>query len=482
MDPIVSESPCLRARGSVGAPPRLVWFGRGLGGLLLLAGVPACVSYAPAPLDPPMELRHLLDRPATTFEPTPVGPWSTQWFPVAAEVVPGDGLTLGEANALALFYSPAVRAARAEAGLAGAQVLQAGLLANPELFLGPRISTSDSELIFPAGISWTLLQWGARGAARDIAEARRAELVLRAIEVEIATLGQVRESYARFLRLQKAEEVLVAVATAGQRLVAWVEGLQRAGGVDAVRLFLARAERDEATIELEEVRRAAKTERRALFLLLGLLPNADVLPVLDATSSALPELPPASAQALLQQPSLKASEATYAAADATLRREIARQYPTLRLGPEFESDRGESSLGIGLGISLPLFDRNQGGIAAAELARTAARDHYRAALLAASHAEARAREDLDAAGRMLEIHNQGALPGADAAAQALAIRLEAGRADVIEILTAQRAIARVRTRALELEEQAVVARVRAAVAGGLAWERPAVAASEEQKQ
>ncbi|MBI5852414.1 MAG: TolC family protein [Planctomycetes bacterium] len=471
----------MSGRGPAGASPSLVVPGRRLGGLLLLACFPGCVSYAPDPLDPPVELRLLLERPATAIAQAPAGPWSTGWFPVAAELVPGDGLSLAEANAIALFHSPEVRASRAEAGVAGAQVLQAGLLANPELFLGPRISTQDSKLIFPAGISWDVPLWGTRSAARDLAEARRDELALRALEVEVETLGRVRESYARLSRLQKEEEVLAAVATASDRLVTWVEGLQRAGGVDSVSSFLARAERDEAAIELEQVRRATTTVRRELFLLLGLLPNAAVSPVFDVASSTTPELPPASTEALLQRPSLKAAEAAYAAADATLRREIARQYPTFRLGPEFESDRGESSLGIGLGISLPWFDRNQGGIAAAELARAAARDRYRTELLAASHAEARARDDLEAAQRLLEIHNRGAVPAAEQAAQTLTTRLEAGRADVLEILTAQRAIARVRTRALEIEEQLMVARVRAAVAGGLAWEGSAAATNEEKR-
>ncbi len=54
--------------------------------------------------------------------------------------------------------------------------------------------------------------------------------------------------------------------------------------------------------------------------------------------------------------------------------------------------------------------------------------------------------------------------------------------DSFEQVAGRSAIARVRTRALELEERSVVARVRAAVAGGLAWERPAAATSEEKKQ
>jgi outer membrane protein TolC len=158
---------------------------------------------------------------------------------------------------------------------------------------------------------------------------------------------------------------------------------------------------------------------------------------------------------------------------------IGKQVPEIRLGPELEDDRGDLSIGIGLGITLPLFDRNQGGIAVAEEARHRAREHYRATLLAAAHAAAGARDELAAAEQWLQFHREGALRHADEAARTLENRLRTGRPDIVELLTGQRAIARARARELELEERAAVARLRAAVAGGLALEPPAAAKEVE---
>ena len=249
----------------------MLWIPKSLRAAVALSTLSACVSYTPEPLVPPEELRLLVLRAEESVRVDDRGPWQASWFPLEAEVQLADGLTIGEANALALFYSPAVLAARAEARVAGAQVLQAGVLANPELFLGPRISTEDSQVIFPASIIWELPLWGKLDAERDLAGARLTEKRLDAIEVEIETLRKVRESFIRLGRLQRAEVVFAAVLASTKQIVTWVKGLRSAGEVDAVAHYLAQAERDEASVAQERVRIEAIRVRRELFSLIGLL-------------------------------------------------------------------------------------------------------------------------------------------------------------------------------------------------------------------
>jgi outer membrane protein TolC len=61
--------------------------------------------------------------------------------------------------------------------------------------------------------------------------------------------------------------------------------------------------------------------------------------------------------------------AQYAAVDAALRLEIAKQYPDVHLDPGYEYDQGEHKFSIGPSLSLPIFDRNQGPIAEAKAKR-----------------------------------------------------------------------------------------------------------------
>ncbi|MGC8561164.1 MAG: TolC family protein [Phycisphaerae bacterium] len=55
----------------------------------------------------------------------------------------------------------------------------------------------------------------------------------------------------------------------------------------------------------------------------------------------------------------------YDAAQQNLKYQIAKQYPNIHLGPGYEYNRGIDRYGFGIGVALPIFDRNQGNIAAA---------------------------------------------------------------------------------------------------------------------
>jgi outer membrane protein TolC len=141
-----------------------------------------------------------------------------------------------------------------------------------------------------------------------------------------------------------------------------------------------------------------------------------------ATTPPAPPDPDAQRDAILHRADLLASLADYAAAESALQLEVAKQYPDIHLGPGYAYDTGTNRIAFGMaGITLPVFDQNQGGIAQAdakrkeaaartealqdsilgELARSLA--HYRASLdsLPLAHARlnaARKLRDSDAAG------------------------------------------------------------------------------------
>jgi outer membrane protein TolC len=80
----------------------------------------------------------------------------------------------------------------------------------------------------------------------------------------------------------------------------------------------------------------------------------------------------ARAQALLRRTDLLSALATYAATQAALQLEIAKQYPDVHLGPGYEFDQGDNKWTLGFGLTLPLFNRNRGPIAEAEARRAEA--------------------------------------------------------------------------------------------------------------
>ena len=155
----VRQAPILRQSVRIGL----------VAGMSLLSG---CVSYSPMEIDPFEEIRKLEQRSDRPLEVQASAPGGPAWLPIKTTIDLSDGLELSEANALALSFSPGIRATRNEMKVAGAQLIQAGLLTNPELFLGPRISSGGGDLILPAGLSWELPLWGQGEAEKSLARSR----------------------------------------------------------------------------------------------------------------------------------------------------------------------------------------------------------------------------------------------------------------------------------------------------------------------
>lgn len=146
--------------------------------LMALAG--ACRSYVPATTGAASaKLEALTRRLALPPGSSTTDRAPSDWFPIATEIALDDGLDLAEANALALVCAPQLRTARDAARISGAQLLGAGVPANPELVLGPRVTTQRPDLIFPAGLAFEIPLDGRRARERDAADARATAAVAR---------------------------------------------------------------------------------------------------------------------------------------------------------------------------------------------------------------------------------------------------------------------------------------------------------------
>ena len=70
--------------------------------------------------------------------------------------------------------------------------------------------------------------------------------------------------------------------------------------------------------------------------------------------------------------------AEYAAAQANLQLEIAKQYPDVHLNPGYQFDLGENKWSLGLSFDLPILNQNQGPIAEAAARREEAAAKFNA--------------------------------------------------------------------------------------------------------
>jgi cobalt-zinc-cadmium efflux system outer membrane protein len=142
-------------------------------------------------------------------------------------------------------------------------------------------------------------------------------------------------------------------------------------------------------------------------------------------------------QALQGRADVLAALSDYAASEAALQLEIAKQYPDIHLNTGYDYDQGLQKWGfLGFGVELPIMNRNEGPIAQAEARRKQAAARFEAL-------QAKVIADLD---RGLAVYQVAAKSRAGAEAllaterkqqQAVEQQLKAGAADRLDVLTTQ---------------------------------------------
>lgn len=284
-------------------------------------------------------------------------------------------LDLEAALLTAARRSPELRARRAEVDEARGRLLSARTYPmNPQFEVeagrrrGPDTTTNDRGL----SLSQELELGGQRGRRRDVAEARLAGAEARLLRQGRSLAARVELAFAEAVRARELGRVAELDARLAKDYLDLVERRLAAGSATQLDVNLARATRGRAERRLA-VRRGAGIEARGrLAAAVGLDPGSLPAPVGELPLPA-PEPPPLSELLRLaagHRADLTAFRQERAAAEARLRLARADRVPNLSVSVSYEREEGtDEILGGGLGIALPVFDRNQGAIAEAEAAR-----------------------------------------------------------------------------------------------------------------
>lgn len=378
-------------------------------------------------------------------------------------------LTPWGAARTAVELNPELRVERARRGLAGAEVIAAGILPNPQLdghYSAPLAGDEATVHGYGAGVSWeatSLLGLGARQAAADHDRAAvDLEIAWREWQVAmLARLEALRVIYAT-RRLEVARRV---EATWNDRVGA-LERAEGAGAVTALEARDASLARAEAQIATRSIERELATARGALAAAMGV--DTSELPPAGGFSPALEAPPVADLLAALpdRRLDLIALRHRYRARGAALDAANAGAFPPIHIGVFVNQEVDENlSAGPTLSLQLPLFDRNQGEIARADARLEAAEGRYearlrhaRADVVSTDAALERARAELDAASR------------AAARASELGDRarraMERGALTLLQLQEIERRAAAVELRRVELEQSVGELRVGLATASG----------------
>lgn len=345
--------------------------------VVLLAALAGCQTYRPSPLDLSAHENRWAGRDPTSSEvaayaATLVSLRSSEPDPFSVT----DGLSLREAEAVALFFNPRLRVARLKARVPLLGAKEAGRWEDPELSIdGERIIESvDDPWVLGGLISFTIPLSGRLGVERAGAFAEADAERLRAYAEEAAVLADLRLAWAELTVTALRRDLAAQYLKELEDVLSRAEKLLQARELDPADVRLFRVERATRRAELQSLDLEHRQREATAKGLLGLVPEANLtlLPSFPApaadTSSAERR-----AWARARHPQMLLARAEYEVAERTLEQEIRKQYPDLTLSGGYGTEEGQSRVLFGAGLPLPLLNRNRRAIAEARASRDAAK-------------------------------------------------------------------------------------------------------------
>lgn len=255
-----------------------------------------------------------------------------------------------EAVALALAAHPELQAAEAAVSNARADRSAAAvLLSNPSVSAWSTPEVDRAELGIGQPLSLTGEGWHARRAARASLEGARLTLERRRREVA----AQTRRAYVDAVVATGLVGVAGEGADLAGRLSFAVRRKHEEGEASTLDLRLARLAEVQAASRLLQARRDEADALRRLADWVATPVDADALVDDPAT------LAPVATGAFAGRADVEAAEVGVARAEAALKQARAATLPPVTLGARLSVEDGALFIGPTVGMTLPLFDRNQ---------------------------------------------------------------------------------------------------------------------------
>lgn len=266
--------------------------------------------------------------------------------------------------------NPDLAAARLTIDEAIGRMKNTGRLENPELEIGPRYNATSTERGLEIGLSQKFPVTNRLKLEKDLSatevEAARQEVR----EVENQLIGQARAAMVRVLAARQHRELIEQQSKLSEELADFISGAAKRGEASSLDAGQARLE---ASRLITESRRIAAGERQALGELKPLLGMKPGEPL--HVSGKLPGLTLPEGSDVGKRPALEIARLAVIAAEQQASIERARRYDDLTAGvvaaaerniDEPEGAENEGIIGIQLSIPLPLWNKNEGNIEAAE--------------------------------------------------------------------------------------------------------------------
>jgi cobalt-zinc-cadmium efflux system outer membrane protein len=366
-------------------------------------------------------------------------------------------LTLRQALAEALLHNPELDVYSQEIRAREAEGLQAGLRPNPVLSLetenvfgsGPFSGTDAAEGTF--ALHQTFELGNKRDLRRHLAEA---ETSIAQGNFELAKsnlLARATDGFFAVLAAQERLRLAEELTDLTKRVLDTVEERVAAGRAAETEAIRFRIQLRDGEIARDKARRHLAAVRSGLATLMG-RDRAEFDQAVGEISSLFPLPDPSQLEKLATgspRIALQVTESELSRRAVSL--EQARRIPDLDVGVGArhfrESD--DTALVFDLSLPLPIFDRNQGAIAAARSRQAKARAEERRALLQVREALSVTWQEMSAAREEAEALRDDIIPASRRALEAAEYGYRAGKFGVLDVLDARRTWVEARERHLE---------------------------------
>jgi outer membrane protein TolC len=269
---------------------------------------------------------------------------------------------------------PEVALARAQYETARAAVRTAGERPNPTVALSPQIVTPYMALIagtYGVDFDWTFETAGKRPRRVEIAHENVNAAAARVIDATWKARTAVRKALLDLYAAERRAQLLGEAITQQEGLIKLMDDRIAAGSEPRAAIAQPRLLHAQLRLQAADAAKGASLARAALAEALGM--GTEGLADARFSFAAFERVPGGHTrhrrEALTHRADVLAALAEYAASEAALRLEIAKQYPDLHLNPGYQLDAGENKWTLGIGLTLPILNQNRGPIAEAEAKR-----------------------------------------------------------------------------------------------------------------
>lgn len=293
---------------------------------------------------------------------------STEIEPGTTQLPPGvateDGLTEDEAVAIALWNNAAYQELLADLGVSSAQLLDAGLIADPQFSIFFPLGPKQLEFTTFQAVDALWLQ-PVRVKAAELDLDRVSQTM---VQNGLDVIRDVRVAHASLLLAQEQAKVAKEAESLRSQIAELAQKRLDAGDISELEATTSRIDALQAQATASRAVQDVELARQQLRTLIGLAMNSDSV---DAVSDTGLSVSPHDADTLLgtalaMRPDLRAAEISI---EAACERVGLAQKQFMNLDAIYDANgsgnRGFES-GPGLRFTIPIFNRNQGGIAIAD--------------------------------------------------------------------------------------------------------------------